>query len=114
MPSSLRTDFARLGGGVKMSRLKHVVATALLACLSVVGVSGTGHADSQSNYDRPGFVTIQKDGRLWVFKTGSKEYQEFQKRGEPSQQVTRVGVGPKGMTLKAPDGQTLDEYSAAK
>ncbi len=64
-------------------------------------------------YSKPGFVTFVKDGRLWVFRAGSKELQDYKKDGEPAKQVTRVGEGPEGMTLKGPDTETLNAYLKA-
>jgi uncharacterized protein (TIGR03000 family) len=64
-------------------------------------------------YSKPGFVTFVKDGRLWVFRAGSKALQDYKKDGEPAQQATRVGDGPEGMTLKGPDAETLDAYLKA-
>lgn len=52
--------------------------------------------------------------RLWVFRRGSKEHAEFQQHGEPTISVVRIGAGPGGMTLKAPDFDTLDGWLAAK
>jgi len=95
-----------------MSTLKNVAVAVLLAGLSVTGLSVAGYAGS--TYDKPGFVTEVKDGRLWVFKAGAKEYEEFQKSGELAKLVTRIGEGPSGMTLKAPDAATLDEYVTSK
>ena len=92
-----------------MSTLKHVVAA-----MMAVGVFVAGHAYAGSTYDKPGFTTEVKDGRLWVFKAGAKEIQEFQKSGELAKLVTRIGEGPDGMTLKSPDAQTIDDYMAAK
>lgn len=61
-------------------------------------------------YDKPGFVTFEKDGRLWVFKADSKGAKLFQERGEPAVQMTMIARGPGGMTLKSDDQTTLDEY----
>jgi hypothetical protein len=63
-------------------------------------------------YDKPGFVTYEKDGRIWVFKVGSKGEEEFKKHGEVTKQYSMIGHGPKGMTLKSDDQKTLDEYIA--
>jgi hypothetical protein len=65
-------------------------------------------------YSKPGFVTEVKDGRLWVFREGSKELTAYRTQGEPAQMVTRVGAGPKGMTIRASDSKTIDDYLAAK
>jgi len=63
-----------------------------------------------SKFDRPGFVTAVRDGRLWAFHVGSEELEAFRKGGELAKHVTRIGAGPNGMTLKGPDSETLDEY----
>lgn len=65
-------------------------------------------------YDRPGFITRQKDGRIWAFRTGSKELGEFLKGGEPTKSATLVGVGPGGMTVRGPDVETVEAYAAAR
>jgi len=41
---------------------------------------------------------------------GSKELEEFKKTGEPAKQFTDIGRGPDGMTVKAADEQTLEDY----
>lgn len=63
-----------------------------------------------SQYNKPGFVTEVEDGRLWVFREGSKELEEFKKTGEPAKQFTDIGSGPDGMTVKSADEQTLKDY----
>jgi len=67
-----------------------------------------------TSYDRPGFVTEVKDGRLWVFRADSKELADYRKQGEPAQMVTRIGAGPNGMTIRAADAAVIDAYLAAK
>ncbi|MGE0725643.1 MAG: hypothetical protein AB7O45_14790 [Alphaproteobacteria bacterium] len=67
-----------------------------------------------SRFDKAGFWTKEQDGRLWVFAAGSKELAEFQKHGEPAKQVTRIGAGPNGMTIKSSDAKVIDAYVAAK
>lgn len=66
-----------------------------------------------SEYNLPGFVTEIEDGRLWVFKAGSKELDEFKKTGEPAKQFTNIGAGPNGMTIKSADQAILDAYLKA-
>lgn len=61
-------------------------------------------------YDKPGFVTFEVDGRVWVFKTDSDALKQFQEHGEPAKQVTLIGKGPKGKTLKSDDMKTAEEY----
>ena len=86
--------------------LKQIVAAAL-----AIAVSGLALADTQ--YDKPGFVTKLEKGRLWVFKEGSKELDQFNQAGEPTIAVSRIGEGPEGMTLKAPSAEVMDAYLAA-
>lgn len=59
---------------------------------------------------RDGFRTVVKDGRIWVFRGGTKELTEFLAKGEPAYHVTRPSAGPMGMTVKAPDAETLEAY----
>ena len=64
---------------------------------------------------KPGFVTlVSKDGRLWVFRPGSKELTEYFKAGELAKCVTLPAAGPLGMTVKSPDRETALAYLAAK
>ncbi len=63
-------------------------------------------------YSKPGFVTIVEDGRLWIFRDGSKELADFQKSGELAKHIVRPGVGPNRMTVKGPDAATVDAYLA--
>ena len=71
-------------------------------------------ATTSSSLSKPGFYTEVKDGRLWVFLDGSKDLAEFKQHGEPAKQVTRIGGGPNGMTIKSSDAKVIDEYMAAK
>lgn len=63
-----------------------------------------------SQYDKPGFITEVEDGRLWVFREGSKELEDFKKTGEPAKQFSDIGAGPNGMTVKSADEKTLKDY----
>lgn len=63
---------------------------------------------------KAGFYTEVRDGRLWVFRDGSKELEEFKRHGEPAHQVTRIGGGPSGMTIKSSSATVIDEYLAAR
>jgi hypothetical protein len=62
---------------------------------------------------KPGFHLEMEDGRLWVFKEGAKELKDFHAMGELAKHVIRPGAGPGGLTLKAPDAETLDAFLAA-
>jgi hypothetical protein len=83
-----------------------IIAVGLLAFM--------GCATTQASLNKPGFVTEVKDGRLWVFREGSKDLAEFRKHGELVKMVTRIGAGPNGMTIRAGDGKDIDDYLAAK
>ena len=61
----------------------------------------------------PGFYTQMEDGRLWVFRAGSAELEEFRQTGEPAKQVVRPLAGPFGLTIKAVETAVIDEYLAA-
>jgi hypothetical protein len=78
------------------------------------GESSEEQEQAQENYDRPGFVTAVKDGRLWVFREGSKDLEEFRKSGEPAKSISRIGAGPNRMTIRSGDAETIDAYMAAK
>jgi hypothetical protein len=80
-----------------------VLATVALVCGALVPFASAG--DDASKYERPGFITRVKEGRLWVHKDG-------QELGE--KHVTLINAGPGGMTLKAPDRDTALEYLATR
>lgn len=72
-------------------------------------------APAQKNYDKPGFVTLfDKHGRLWVFRADSKELAEYRQKGDLAKHIVRPRSGPDGLTLKAPDAETLDAYLKAE
>lgn len=87
--------------------LKKIAGGLLAATLSAAALAA-------SPYDKPGFYTEVKDGRLWVFQEGSKELQQFQAHGEPTVNVSRIGEGPEGMTLKGPSQEVISAYLSAK
>ncbi len=61
---------------------------------------------------RPGFTARVVDGRVWVFEAGSKAWNDFITHGEPTVSVTRIGVGPGGMTVRSSDGKVIDAWLA--
>ena len=68
-----------------------------------------------SPFDRPGYVTHVVDGRLWVFAEGSDEAKAMAEKGmHPAKHVTRIAVGPAGMTVRSPDVETLNGYLVTK
>lgn len=69
---------------------------------------------SKYNFSKPGFVTKIVEGRLWVFKEGDKDLKNFEKDGELAKHVTIPGGGPYGITIKAPNKETINQYMSAK
>jgi hypothetical protein len=65
-------------------------------------------------FDKEGFVTIRKGDHLWVFHSCSEELVEFKAKGELASHTTRIGAGPAGLTVKAPDKETILAYLAVK
>jgi hypothetical protein len=63
---------------------------------------------------KPGFVTRYEDGRLWVFKAGSDQLAEFDAGTESAKIAIRPGAGPRGMTLKSVEPETISEYIVAQ
>ncbi|MEZ5977300.1 MAG: hypothetical protein R3F34_03680 [Planctomycetota bacterium] len=49
---------------------------------------------------------------VWVFEEGTPELERFLASGDPTQNVTLVGEGPMGATLRGPDRRTLQRYRA--
>lgn len=90
------------------------VALPVLAVSVALGALTAEANSDEASYARPGFVTQLHKGRLWVFRAGSKELEEFQAKGEPAKQIVRPKAGPGGITLKGADAETLDEYALAK
>lgn len=84
-----------------------------LAAILAAAISAGCATTPASPYDKPGFVTKEEKGRLWVFREGSKDLEEFEKHGEPAKQVTKIGAGPNGMTVKSGDAKVIEEYLKA-
>jgi hypothetical protein len=68
----------------------------------------------ESAWDRPGYVTFEEGGRLWVFAAGSQDLAKFKEHGEPVKMVVLPGAGPNGMTLKGTDRKVMLEYALSK
>lgn len=90
-----------------------IAALALTLLSSTVAVAGDAAAEG-AQYAKPGYVTVIEKGRLWVFKDGSKELEDFRKHGEPTVSNMKIGAGPEGMTLKGPSMEVIDAYLAAQ
>jgi hypothetical protein len=61
-------------------------------------------------YDRTGLITRVKDDRLWIFRDRTKDLAEFDRGLEPVKSATVVGEGPNGMSLRAPEQETIDSW----
>jgi hypothetical protein len=61
-------------------------------------------------HEKEGFVLLEEDGRLWVFRDGSADLEKFRAEGEPAKQVIRPAAGVNGVTLKSTEAETIDEY----
>jgi hypothetical protein len=72
------------------------------------------HGGSPSSFDKTGYTTFVEDGRLWVFRSGSKALTQFMEHGEPAKVVIRPAVGPNRMTVKATDVETIQGYLLSK
>jgi hypothetical protein len=85
-----------------------------VVALGLLSLAACATAQPPASHAKPGFVTEVKDGRLWVFREGSRDLQEFRKHGELTKMVTRIGAGPNGMTIRSGNAKDIDDYLAAK
>jgi hypothetical protein len=69
----------------------------------LTGCRSTASDDAATLHAKPGFVTIEEDGRLWVLRPGEKPSEKH---------ITLVGAGPGGMTIKALEKDTALAYIA--
>ena len=94
--------------------LRQMVVVAGIALVAAACATTAPSTTTTASLVKPGFYTEVRDGRLWVFRDGSQELDEFKKHGEPAHQLTRIGAGPNGMTIKSSEAAVIDEYLAAK
>ena len=96
-----------------------------LSLLLVVAACGTttqttnqpapnGETKSSSSFERSGFTVMDLDGRLLVFRNEDPELASYKKHGDLVKSVTRIGAGPGGRTVRAPDAETIEAYSLAR
>lgn len=102
-----------------MIRMKNMVARFALVLVAIVasGCAATDlkAADGAVSHDRPGFVTGIDDGRLWVFRAGSKEANDYLEKGsKPAKHAVRPGGGPSGMTVRSPRVELIDAYMLSR
>lgn len=102
-----------------MIKLKNIVPALILILVAIVTV-GCAAKDLSAgshgtNYDRPGFVTGVEDGRLWVFREGSKEANAYlEKKSKPAKHAVRPAGGPDRMTVRSPEMELIDAYMLSK
>ena len=65
-------------------------------------------------FDKGDFVTIEEDGRLWVFNINDRALADFVSKGELAKHIIRPGVGPRGMTIKSINNRTINEFLSIK
>lgn len=92
-----------------MSPIRTAAVALMFSLLAPVAVA----KEESAKHNKEGFTTFIEDGRLWVFKVGSQEVEDFKAHGEPTKMATKVGAGPGGITVKSADLETLDAYLAA-
>ena len=117
MPATHRVAGFKGEGRVRV--IHAAIAAAVLGipavgCAEQSATGGSSSASATQDFAKPGFAAVVHGGRLWVFKDDSKELGEFTKHKDLKEMLTRVGAGPNNMTIRAPDGATLDAYLAAK
>ena len=61
-------------------------------------------------FDKGDFVTFEEEGRLWVFHLQDEALADFVSKGELAKHVIRPGIGPRGMTLKSSDNETINQF----
>lgn len=91
-----------------MSPIRVTLAAVVFSLLSPLA----GAKEESARHSKEGFITFVEDGRLWVFKAGSAELEDYKKHGEPTKMATRVGAGPEGMTIRSSDIGTIDAFVA--
>ena len=65
-------------------------------------------------FDKGDFVTFEEEGRLWVFHLQDEALADFVSKGELAKHVIRPGIGPRGMTLKSNESDTITHYLIQK
>ena len=100
-----------MGNRTAYGRIVPVVILAVAGAL----IAGCATAAEQQPLDlemyaKAGFVVLEEDGRLWVFREGSADLAAFQESGEPARQVVRPLAAPGGVTVKSTESTTIDEY----
>lgn len=92
--------------------MRKLIVIAMLALSLISGAYAADSSHGGKEFAKPGFYTHVHDGRLWVLKEGDKDIELVSKNKEPKVVITRIGVGPNGMTVKSNDGTVIDEYLA--
>lgn len=96
--------------GVRDKLVIVIVAGVMISCATPSNRSAEESSLDLSTFNKPGFVILEEDGRLWVFREGSTDLAKFLEVGEPAGQVVRPQAGLYGVTLKSTESATIDEY----
>jgi hypothetical protein len=96
-----------------MSKVTVLFGALTISLISLGGCASTGSTTASRSYDAAGYVTAEKDGRLYVFIPNSPDHMRFKRTGDMGKSVTRIGAGPNNMTVVAEQGVNLDKYLAA-
>ncbi len=92
-----------------------LIALAFTGCTTAITHEMKDSAVKQTAlWDKPGYVTIEDEGRLWVFEADSEDLAKFKEHGEPAKMVVLPGRGPNRMTLKGTDRDVMMEYMLTK
>ncbi len=87
-------------------------------CVTVTDVGPEGMTLRGPDHDtihsylccREGFFVQALDGELWVFETESPELEAFLRGARPAEPATLENAGPRGLTLRGADEETLRRY----
>lgn len=100
-----------------------LLATAALGLLFLIptacepgsyGSGRTAASEEKPESDSTRYVTFDREGRIWIFEEGSEAHRQFVTVGEPAKNVTLIGAGPAGETLKSDSKEVIVEWLAHK
>ncbi len=105
-------DYSRKSGTASSAPAPVVLAAARAEEPAPAPAPAKKQRATSSRYGKPGYSVYEIDGRLWVFRTGSKEHDSFLTKGESAKRVTRISSGPGGKTLVGASTPVLESYEA--
>lgn len=77
----------------------------------------TVRSDSKETYikyiaEKDGFWTEMKDGRLWILEKGTEAYEHMMNDGDIAKNITMIGKGPMGVSIRSYDKETVLKWAA--